>query len=870
MSKFGARLRKHKHIFLYTAAAFLISALIAGGVSLLQSDDYLPSLDGDISAIAVTDNTILCAVSRDQDSLLLRMDTNGTLLNYCRLISDQVFQKLAVFEQKIYAIMASYRDGVTTQKLVSLSPGENTMMPQTILDLSGLPEDDAADIVWQSMTMTDDGNILLGGKGAHGNGYSLSLDLETGGYQIAETLQEKNVLFLSQRSRQQILWVSDDGQVHWYHNGQQTENILDGQSATPQQPMFCEGEGFLSDSITGDIYKIEDDGTAWLFRKGSDVIARSGHTYEEYSAYTVYPDAGGSLRVAGVCRSDTGGSVVGEEWSIDTLRYGSHRLLLLWQHGWPVALAILVVLLLTGLWFGRILHSPRLSTRLTLCELTAAVFLLLAVTVIQYRTYQTTLLEEAHQTLHLLGGSLAVSLESDAQMTDQELRNTVKQMHDQLFTALTEEGKTYTLRVIWKTPNGPAIGYDDTMPPGYLLEDVETHNYLSAVNDAFHSNGTGVRMLRGEISTNYLYVQTFRQGDRAGCVTVSLPREILFRGQTQFFQRMVPILAACPVLFVALLWVTRRLLMPLNTIRDALEEFYASGGGNQMVLSDMPRTELYEVGRVFNQLSLETKTQFNALKAMNDAYRRLVPNSMLHILGKSNVSDLGAGDRVTVNAALLVIAASEPDQAGNQIMALINYAAESVGTFGGVVVDHDEGLDSLTALFADSETALACARAFMTDQKPVTAAVLQESVVFGVFGGTHLLFPLALTPYMARRFDVIALMRRFGAKVIRCGQYAAGLRLLGWDDELAFYEETVWRPPDWQSVWQNVDALWAQALELYRQRKFSSAMRKFAGILRAMPGDEAAHWYLFRCEALRDAGQEEANIDLLYGWEGNP
>lgn len=866
MSQWLSRLRRHKRVFLYAAASLLVSLLIGGSASLFQGDDYLPALDGDISAIIVSEDTILCAVSRDQDSLLLRLDTNGTLLNYCRFDSDQVIQALAVSGQDIYAIMAAYRDGETTQKLILLSQKEKSMSPQTILDLSALPEERAAGIIWQSVAPTDDGTILLGGNNAQGNGYSLSLIRETGSYQLAETLPDENILFLSQPNRHQILWVSDTCQVNLSQNGQKKFDLLNGQSQTPQQPFFCGESGFLSDSITGDIYKLDADGSAWLFRKGSDTISSSQYTYEQYSAYTVYPDADGNLRVAGVCSLDDGVVIIGEEWSIHTMRLGRHRLLLFWQHSWPIALAALSFFLLAGLWIGRILYSPRLSTRLTLCELLAAVVLLAAVTFIQYRAYQTTLLEEANQTLHLVGSSLAISLDSDTRMTDQALRDTVRQTHDQVYAALTKDGKTYTLRVIWQTPDGPAIGYDDTMPAGYLLEDVETHNYLSAINAAFYSNDGGIQMLRGEISTNYLYIQTFRQGDQRGCVTVSLPREVLFRGQTQFFQRMLPILAACPLLFLSLLWITRQLLAPLDTIRDALEEFYASGGGNQMALTGMPRTELYEVARVFNQLSLETKTQFNALMTINDAYRKLVPNSILHILRKHSVSDLTAGDMVTMDAALLVLARSEPDDENSQIMTLINDAAESIGSFGGIVVDHDEALDSVTALFLDTETALACARHFLTVQKAVTAAVLHESVTFGVFGGTHLLYPLALTPYMARRFNVIALMRRFGAKLIHCGRYAAGLRLLGWDDGLTFYEETDWRSPDWQSVWQNVDALWAQALELYRQHKFSAAMRKFAGILRAMPGDEAAHWYLFRCEALRDAKPEKINIDLLYEW----
>lgn len=96
------------------------------------------------------------------------------------------------------------------------------------------------------------------------------------------------------------------------------------------------------------------------------------------------------------------------------------------------------------------------------------------------------------------------------------------------------------------------------------------------------------------------------------------------------------------------------------------------------------------------------------------------------------------------------------------------------------------------------------------------------------------------------------------------------MRLLGWDGGTAFYEDTAWRPPDWQSAWRDADALWSQALALYRQRDFVPSMRKFAGVLRVMPEDQAARWYLFRCEALRDTDTGTADTGLLYGRENNP
>lgn len=40
----------------------------------------------------------------------------------------------------------------------------------------------------------------------------------------------------------------------------------------------------------------------------------------------------------------------------------------------------------------------------------------------------------------------------------------------------------------------------------------------------------------------------------------------------------------------------------------------------QMRLEGRPRTELYKVGRVFNQLSIQTRVHLNELRTINDSY----------------------------------------------------------------------------------------------------------------------------------------------------------------------------------------------------------------------------------------------------------
>lgn len=355
----------------------------------------------------------------------------------------------------------------------------------------------------------------------------------------------------------------------------------------------------------------------------------------------------------------------------------------------------------------------------------------------------------------------------------------------------------------------------------------------------------------------------------AGYVAITLSHGNFIEDRIWFFQQFFPVLAACLLVFLVLFWITRRLLAPLDIIRGGLEEFYTCGGGNTMPLSDIPHTELYEVGRVFNQLSLQTQTQRNDVQAINAAYQRLIPVCFLQLLQKTEVSALTPGDMVTQPIPLLILAFWESDNL-EQAVPVLHRAVDSIGAFGGMVTNYDVELKVLITLFPTSKQALACARAALVHNLPVTAVLLQEQVTLEIFGGEHLLFPLTLSPHMARRLDLIALLRQFGARVIRCGGTPTHLRLLGWDDGLPFYEEIRWRGSAWLSLWQEAQPLWDQALELYRQSKFAPAMRKLARVLSILPNDQAARWYLFRCETLRDADGKTPDLDLLSHWESRP
>lgn len=335
----------------------------------------------------------------------------------------------------------------------------------------------------------------------------------------------------------------------------------------------------------------------------------------------------------------------------------------------------------------------------------------------------------------------------------------------------------------------------------------------------------------------------------------------------QFYFGWPAALVVCPLFLLALLGINRQLLAPLEELRDGLRTCISCGGGNQVELSHLAQNELWEAGQAFNQLSLDICTRFRDLEADRAAYARLVPDSLLQMLGKEQVSDLRAGETVRLSTARLVLAPVGPSGWPESGEAL-NRAVAYIGAFGGAVVEQESGWGAVTALFSDWDQALDCVNACLWGEQPILTAVLEENTVLGIFGGEMLLCPLAFAPQMARRFAVLRLLDAFGARSIRCGRAAKGLRLLGRDQGVAYYEDNSWRTPHWQSVWREAEPLWDQAMELFRQKDFAPAMRRFGAVLHILPDDGAARWYLFRCKELRDHPQEEADTDLLYRWEG--
>lgn len=865
-----------KRRLLLRELAVLFCALALGlGYSAWQADTYMPSLDGNIYSMLALEDSLLVVLSNGSNNSLVRVDHSGTLLNYMTTKNGQAFQYLESDGEMVYAILSYEKDGAALQRLVSLSLKNTVMRAKVLTELTAL-HGAPAGVEWREIYLVpnEDGppSAKLAGVDRQGRGWLAHWNTATGHASFEEILPGESILFLKYVEDGHYVWVSRGKETGQYISGVWQRDLLAGASGTPLHISTCGTRCFISDSVSGDIFELLPEGNAIRRRQGVDSIGNSGFRYRELEVYTTYLDAGDAVRIVGLCAAGNGSVIAGEDWSVFTLRLGALRLLMLWQHGWPAVLTAWVLLAALVESVCLILRSPRLSVRLLLCEVVAAAILLAGVTAVQYHSFQETIQDEAYQKLRLIGESLAVSLSSASPGGGELVNQAAGRLERQVNTVMSGHGKEYDACVVWDTEYGPVIASDDTVPEGYLLEDVKSRGYLSVVSRVLRQGGAILERVQTDTSCDYLYALPFSRGGRTGCVAVSQNEAVMLAGQARFFLRLLPILAACPILFLALVWITRRLLKPLDEIQRALEEFYTGGSGVQMLLDDMPRTELYEVGRVFNQLSIQTRVQFNELQSINDAYARLAPDCLLRMLHRRGVTQLHAGDHAPVAGGLLVLIPRDFSASWESLDHLSKLAAGPIARSGGMLVDYDEGLSSLTALFPQADHARSCALECLREleQNGISAmtAVFEETVELGVFGDDRLLYPLAISRDMRRKQASLERILDFGAPLVQTG--CAGrtdLRLLGWDGGIEFYEEPACHPSDWQSRWRESAGLWGDALRLFRELDFPAAMRLFAKVLRLMPEDRAARWYLFRCESLRDGAHGAPDTGLLFDWE---
>ena len=858
----------------------LLCAVAMGlGWGVYQSPKYLPTMSGNVYAMDPTGDSLFMVLSKESNNSLVHVDYRGNLLHYAVTETNQAFENLVVLDDTIYAVLTTYDTGSSTQELVSLSMEHTSMHANVLLDLSTV--EGAVDITWSGAYLPLDEKpkeLCLGGIDDAGNGYLLHWDLNSEHSRLEPILDGEKIYKLKYVDDNHYVWIDAEGQLCQSVNGRLWRNLFAStDDSTPYHISTCANQVLVSDSLSGNIYEITSEGTAHVAWYGTETIQNTDYQYEDIAIYTTYLDDDNQIQVIALCHDGDSNVVIGPDGIIKELHMGSNTVYMVIGYSLPFMLFCFVLLTVLAEVLRAAFRSPRMAVRLAMCELIMAGVMLGAVLGIQYSFYQDTIQEDAQQKLQLLGGNLADVLSADGVMKNEEVGQLATEVLQR-----TQNSHQYTVNVIWLNRKAlPIIGYDNTIPVNYAVEDVKSRDYDTTIRSFLtHGKENELREIRNALNVkDFIYIQRITQTNAntqeywVGCVTVSQSERDILAGRTSFWLQMAPVLIACPFLFALLIFITWRLLHPLGIVRESLEEFYDTGGGNQMELTHIPKTELYQVGLVFNELSHQTKVQLNALHHINGAYARLVPDCLCQMLHKVDILSLVPGDYRIVDGALLILVPETPARTAKDLERLFAPAAERIVMQGGMIMDYDEGLGAVTALFSNARCAEVCAQETIfnyqdTHTGRVMVTMIQDSVELGVFGSDHHLYPVAVSGSLHRRQEVLSLMLEFGAVLVFSKPVEQpNLRLLGWDGEANYYEDPAFRPSSWRSQWVKASSIWNEAITLFRQQQFAQSMRRFAQFLRLLPEDNAARWYLFRCESLRDMDHTKPlDTGLLFHW----
>lgn len=897
-------LRREKRTLWLLAVLLFLAGLISGVICFLKQDTFLPGMNGKGYKVVVSDEEFYCTLGRKRDNLLLRLSPEGELLSYYRSKPDRFIEEFKVYDHQIYAIVTEYHgtDKGLSQKLVKFSADRKTLKPQLLAQL-----DTSEKRRWKSLAVEEAGTILLAG---FQDGRPCTAELVNGRFQdqLGEVWKEQEDLFANRIARNEqgdVAWIhmgtssntEEHGQLRFLLDGNVIKKVTSSYMASPNRMIFHGDKLYVSDSISGNIFQISKDQSIQCFSK-EKVFKKSDSLQHKMNLanFTVFTTEKGETAMAGLWgdeketriignrlkeemkkdpafeeeETDTGADAGGNEWVIDEITGGQKVPVLYWKYFWPVFLVVVSCLSVLAVIFYQIFYGRRLASRLLWCEVAISLIILILVTAMQLYSHFSTVREEATHQLKLMASSMALWLTADAPMDDAQLSGKTQEIWMELTRTLPEEEQMdYSVRVIWKGEKDKyIIGYDEYYPKKYLIKDMEGQTYRNRVDEVV--NGQLKSVIPEDLIKEdevYQCMSYLSQGEREGCVIIRQDLDVKRKALNHISWQLQLALVICPMIFLGLLLVTRRLLSPLDRIQKGLEEFYTCGGGNQIQLKGIPHTELYEIGRVFNKLSLDTRIQKNELNATNQLYARMVPGSILKLLGIRSISALTSGKVVERAGNILILAALDWEDKTIMEAERVNQLVEIVGAQEGFMVDWDENLCAWTAIFSDVDQAIRCGHIFMSKELPVLPVVLEEPVSFGVFGGTHLLYPAILTRGMARRMAAIRKLRSFDAGMIRCGTGGKGMRLLGWDEKVEFYEELTWKTSSWKASWKKAAPIWQEAMKLYREDQMNLAARMFARVLLLMPEDLPARWYLFQCEKLRGKQGDQGKRGLLSEWE---
>ncbi|MEQ8999719.1 MAG: two-component regulator propeller domain-containing protein [Coleofasciculus sp. B1-GNL1-01] len=288
-----------------------------------------------------------------------------------------------------------------------------------------------------------------------------------------------------------------------------------------------------------------------------------------------------------------------------------------------------------------------------------------------------------------------------------------------------------------------------------------------------------------------------------------------------------------------------------------------------------------------NELLARIKTHLR-LSKINSAYSRFVPHEFLRFLGRESIIDVQLGDQVQQEMSVLFADIRNFTTLSEQMSPKqnFNFINAYLKRVGPVIRQHQGFIDkyigdAVMALFPHTpDDAL---QAAIEMQQEVTqynrdrqnAGYLPVTIGIGLNTGSLMLGTIGEKQRMESTVisDTVNLASRledltkvYGAAILVSGhtlfdlddpnqyeyRFIGQVQVKGKKDLVPIFEVFETDPIDSRRLKQQTKQKFEQGVILYHQRQFSLASQRFTEISQINPQDQAAHFYIQRCQGLQE------------------
>lgn len=343
------------------------------------------------------------------------------------------------------------------------------------------------------------------------------------------------------------------------------------------------------------------------------------------------------------------------------------------------------------------------------------------------------------------------------------------------------------------------------------------------------------------------------------------------------------------VLILTVMGVLTLFLYPLIRVRDAVED--VSRGNLGRTVRVRGRDEVAGIGSAFNHMSERLREQMEFIQACSDGYAAFVPQKILEILGREDITRVRLGDQKEIEAAVLSISSQQfrenaRTMSGDGLYRMINSMLHEmiplVAREEGVV-DHMKE-DGLEAYYPDNcegalQSAISICETFRTMRsRGETVPVYRACVCFGeirlgIVGGRERMEASTISELMSLTGYLQVLGEKYGTKILIL-EHAAGripdfkkrfhsreigtlyrVRQGTWESMYDVYDGD--EPADYRAK-EKTKGMFQKAVRAYRNKDYYEARLIFARILRENGKDLAAREYVYRCDRYYQTKDEGA------------